>query len=84
VHKLLYVLGGGGAKFLIAQAGVDLHHLATDFLFADLAGTVGAMAGVDPVAGGTGDQSLLKRPGHESIAGVSAPEGSIAIEDSYL
>ena len=80
----LYILGRGGAQFLIAEPGINLHHLAADFFFADLAGTVGAMAGVNPIAGGAGDQTLLERPGHESIACVSAPEGSIAIEDRDL
>ena len=73
VHKFLDVLGGGGAQFLVAQAGIDLHHLAADLHFAHLAGTVGAVAGIDPVAGGAGDQPLLERPGHEPIACVAAP-----------
>src|SRR5665213_1097934 len=52
MHKFLDVLGSGGAQFLLAQAGINLHHLAADFLFAHLAGTIGAVAGVNPIAGG--------------------------------
>ena len=84
LYKFFHVLCRRGAQFLVAQTGIDLNHLAADLLFADLAGTVGPVAGVDPVAGETGDQPLFKRPNHEPITGVAAPKGSVAIEDGDL
>jgi len=44
---------------------------------------IGAMARVDPVAGGARNQALLKRPEHEAQASVAAPERPIAIEDGH-
>ena len=39
--------GGGGAEVGLAEAGVDLDHLAADFEFGDLAGEVAAVADVE-------------------------------------
>jgi hypothetical protein len=72
---------GSGAEFLFMQAGVHLHHLSADLEFADVSGDVGAVAGVHPVAGGAGDESLVHGPDHEAVAGVAAPEGTVAVED---
>jgi len=81
VHEFADILRGSGAEFLIAQAGVDLYHLPADGSFADTAGAIGAMARIDPVAGGAGDESLLKRPGHKAVSGVATPKCSITIEN---
>ena len=83
-YKLVEIVRGGGAQFLFAQAGVDLHHLTADHEFADVALAVGAMACVDPVAGGARNQTLLERPEHEAQARISTPQGSIAIEHGNL
>jgi len=62
------VFGGGGAEFLLAEAFIELDHFAADDEFADGAGEVGAVAVVDPVAGGAGDEALFDGPVHESVA----------------
>jgi hypothetical protein len=76
------VAGGGGAQLLLTEAGVDLHHFATDPCFVDGASEVCAVAGVHPIGGGTGDESLIDGPDHESVTRISTPKGPIAIEDS--
>ena len=73
--------GGGAAKLGLFEAGVELHHLAADGEFGDVAGEVEAVAGVDPVGGIAGDESGVDGPEHEVIAGVAAPEGAVAVED---
>ena len=78
---LVEVARGGLAQLLLAKAGIDLHHLAADLRFAHLAGDVTAIACVHPICGRAGYETLFERPHHESVAGVAAPEGSIAIED---
>ena len=76
------VAGGGGAQFLLTEAGVDLHHFATDPGFVDGAGEICAVASVHPIGGGTGDESLIDGPDHESVTGISTPQGAVAIEYS--
>jgi hypothetical protein len=76
------VAGGGGAQLLLTEAGVDLHHFATDADLVDGAGKICAVAGVHPIGGGTGDESLIDGPDHESVTRISTPKGPIAIEDS--
>ena len=46
--------GGGGAHLLLAEAVVDLDHLAADGELGDLAAEVGAVALVEPVDGARG------------------------------
>ena len=81
--ELVEVLGGCRAQFLVAEAGVNLYHFTANLTFAHLAMPIGAMARVDPVAGGARNQALLKRPEHEAQASVAAPERPIAIEDGH-
>ena len=73
--------GRGGAEVGLAEAGVDLDHLATDFEFGDLAGEIAAVADVEAGDGFGGEDALLDSPAHEAGAGVAGPEGSIAVED---
>jgi len=80
-NEFVEIAGGGGAEFLLAQSGVHLDHIAADLEFADAPGEVGAIAGVHPVAGGAGDKALIHGPDHEAVAGVTSPEGAVAIED---
>ena len=72
---------GGLAQLAFADAGVDLGHLAANPGLADLAGLVGAMASVDPVARAARDEALFHRPDHEAVAGVAAPESAVAVYD---
>ncbi len=74
-------LGGGGAQVGLAEAGVDLDHLATDFEFGDLAGEVAAIADVEAGDGFGGEDAALDGPAHEAGAGVAGPEGAVAVED---
>lgn len=83
LDDVCHVSGGGGAEFGLVEAGVDLDHLAADLQLRDLAGEVGAVTGVDPVSGGARDEALLDGPFHESVAGVAAPDGAVAIEDGH-
>ena len=72
---------GRAVRYLVAEAGVDLHHLPAHGGFVDGSGEVGAVTGVEPVGGGAGDEALVDRPDHKAVAGISAPEGAVAIED---
>jgi hypothetical protein len=83
-HVFGNVAGGGGAQFLLTEAGVDLHHFATDAGFVDGAGKICAVASVHPIGGGTGDESLIDGPDHESVTGIATPKGAVAIEYSYF
>ena len=81
MHKFAYILSRCGAQFLVTEAGIHLHHFAANVFFANVPGTIGAVAIVDPVGGGAGDEPLLERPRHESITRIAAPKRPIAIED---
>ena len=83
-YVLAEVAGSGGAQFLLAQASVDLNHFAADLSLVDLAGEVGAVAVVHPIGSGAGDEAVVDGPDHETVAGISTPQGSVAIEDSDL
>jgi hypothetical protein len=74
--------GSSTAELGLFEAGVELHHLSADSQFGDVAGAIEAVAGIDPVGGIAGDQSGFDGPEHEPIAGVSAPESAVAVEDS--
>ena len=69
------------ADFRFAHAIVDLHHFPAHGELRDFSCQVEAVAGVDPVTCVAGDDALFDRPHHEVIAGVSAPQRSIAVED---
>ena len=52
--------------------------------FGDFATEVATVFGVDPVGCVAGDEAGLDAPVHEARAGVTGPEGAVAVEDGYF
>jgi hypothetical protein len=69
------------ADFVFGVAFVDLEHFRADGVFIHFAAEVAAMARVEPVAIGAGDEAAFHGPAHEAGSGVAAPERAVAIED---
>src|SRR3984885_10856564 len=73
--------GRGPANFQFAQAIVNLHHFPAHREFRNLAGTIEAVTGVDPITRIAGDNTLFDRPHHEVVSGISVPKRSVAVKD---